>query len=359
MFGISKVLMVFVVLLLLAGCAEESALDKPRKKRAGHLVEVIEIIKSELSHNSTHTGTLRASRTVRVFNQEEGRIERLPFYEGDVVDDGVVLVKLDDRLLKAQLVKAIATRKQAELDLQRVQDLMQRQLVSKGEKERAETLLEVARSEELVLITRIGFTEIKSSFAGVVSQRLIEPGDIAPKYTHLLTLYDPESLVTEIAVSELLLPFIKKGDAVTVKIDALGDQSFKGVVKRIHPTLDEKTRRSTVEVVIEQVPEGAMVGQFCRVFLDTQARQRIVIPFKSLLRDREGEYVFQVQADNKVNRKAVRAGLRLADKVEIISGLSEGDKVVTRGFFGLHDGKGIQLSERNSLSVTPGAQSVK
>ena len=354
---ISKVLMVLFVLALVSACAEESMQNKPEKKRAEHLVEAIEIKKDELSRDSTHTGTLRASRVIRVFNQEEGRIEQLPFYEGDVVDSGDVLVKLDDQLLKAELGKAIATRKQAEQDLQRVLDLMKSQLVSKEDKARLETQLEVARSEELVLNTRLGFAEIKSSFKGVVSHRFIEPGDIAPKHTHILTLYDPKSLVTEISVSELLLPFVKKGDSVTVRIDALGDRSFKGVVKRIHPTLDEKTRRSTVEVVIEPVPEGAMVGQFCRVYLNTQTRERIVIPFKSLLRDREGEYVFQLQGNNKVVRKIVRTGLRLADKVEIIEGLSEGDVVITRGFLGLHDGKKVQLSERNSPSVTSATQS--
>jgi len=225
--------------------------------------------------------------------------------------------------------------------------MVKSQLASKEELARAETQLEVARSEEMVLKTRLGYTEIRTPFDAIVSQRLIEPGDVAPKYTHILTLYGPESLVTEISVSGLLLPYINKGDKVEVKIDALVDRSFNGTVQRVHPALDERTRRSTVEVVIKPVPEGAMPGQFCRVSLNTQAEQRMVIPFKSLLRDRESEYVYVVKNDKKVERTAVRSGLRLADKVEIIEGLAEGDEIVTRGFFGLNDGMTVLVSAQN------------
>jgi len=343
MMYISNLLKVLIVFALLSACTEELEQKGPKKKREGHLVEVIKIKKDTLSHTSTHTGTLRASRTIRIFNQEEGRIEQLPYYEGDLVKKETVVARLDEQLLKAELNKATATRKQAELDLQRLVSMVKSQLASKEELARAETQLEVTRSEEMVLKTRLGYTEIRTPFDAIVSQRLIEPGDIAPKYTHILTLYDPESLVTEISVSGLLLPYINKGDKVEVKIDALVDRSFHGTVQRVHPALDERTRRSTVEVVIKPVPEGAMPGQFCRVSLNTQAEQRMVIPFKSLLRDRESEYVYVVKNDKKVERTAVRSGLRLADKVEIIEGLAEGDEIVTRGFFGLGDGMAVQL----------------
>ena len=340
---ISKTSGVFLALILfLSACTQKQASVPAKKSQGDHLVETILIKKDTLSHVSAHTGTLRADRTTRIFNQEEGRIRQLPFYEGDSIAKGDLLVELDDQLLSAQLSKAVATRRQAKGDLQRLVSMEKKQLVSRDERVRAETALEVALSEELVLKTRLGYTRIKAPFAGIISERLVESGDIAPRYTHLLTLYDPDSLITEISVSELLLPYVHRDDKVEVRIDALGDRVFSGKIQRIHPALDERTRRSKIEIVIDPVPGGAMIGQFCRVYLNTRAKVRLVVPFRSLQRDRKGEFVYLVGEDQQVKRAAVRSGLRLADKVEILEGLAEGSKVVVRGFLGLHQGKKVK-----------------
>ncbi len=336
------------------GCSEPPPNNDSNTKRA-HLVETVVVKKGMLSHSGTHTGTLRASRTTKIFNREEGQINNLPFYEGDTVSKGRVLVELDNQLLKAELAKATATRRQAELDLNRRKTgINNNQLFSKEEKARAKTALDVARSEEKILETRLSFTKIKAPFSGVVSERLVEIGDIAPRHTHLLSLYDPGSLLTEISVSELILPFIKLGDRVEVRIDALGDNAFSGSIKRIHPSLNEITRRSIVEVDIKPVPPGAMIGQFCRVVLTTQAKERLVIPFNALQRDRKGEYVYLFE-DGKVEKVSVRSGLRLADKIEIVEGLVDGDNIVVKGFLGLRQGKEVKnvISADASENVSP------
>jgi len=340
---ISKTIGVFLALFaFLSACTQEQASAPPKKTKSVHLVETIIATKDMLSHVSEHSGTLKASRTIRIFNQEEGRIRKLPFYEADKVVKNDILVELDDKLLHAQLNKSVATRRQAKQDLQRLISMEKRQLVSKEERMRAETVLEVALSEEQVLKTRLSYTRIKAPFDGIISERLIETGDIAPRFTHLLSIYDPDSLITEISVSELLLPYISPGDKVEVRIDALADRVFNGKIRRIHPMLDERTRRGKIEVVITPVPEGAMIGQYSRVYLNTQAKTRLVIPFRSLQRDRKGEFVYRVNEENVVKRVAVRSGLRLADKIEILEGLDEGSKVVVRGFLGLGDGKTVK-----------------
>ena len=101
-----------------------------------------------------------ARREVKVYTQEEGRITALPLYEGDKVGKGDVLVRLDDTLIRAQLSRASATRKQAEQDVKRLKELRTRKLVSEDEYTRALTQLDVARADEHVLKTRLGYTKI-------------------------------------------------------------------------------------------------------------------------------------------------------------------------------------------------------
>ena len=113
------------------------------------------------------------------------------------------------------------------------------------------------------------------------------------------------------------------------------------MLRRIHPDVDNRTRLGVLEVVLEPVPEGARAGQFARVTLTSAAVERMLIPFTALLRDRGGEYVYLLDAEGKARRQAVRSGIRIADRVEIREGLEPGQRVITKGFLGLQEGKAV------------------
>jgi RND family efflux transporter MFP subunit len=325
----------------LAGCQ-----PAPEQKAGGkeapsaHLVELAHAERFEAPVQVERSGTLRARRAVQISTQEEGRLAALPGYEGDRVRAGELLFALDDTVIRAELSKAEAQRRQAELDLARLERLQGGRLVSEEELARARTALDVARAEEGLLRARLGYTRVAAPFAGVVTRRLAEPGDTLPRYSHLLTLADPSSLITEVTVSELLLPSLANGDAVDVRIDALGDRRFVGRILRIHPTVDPATRQGIVEIALD-APEGAIPGQFCRVTLTGRPLPRLGIPFAALRRDATGEFVFRV-AEGVARRVAVVSGTHLGQRVMVLDGLAEGDAVVRKGFLGLADGMAVK-----------------
>lgn len=332
--------------ITLTGCSEAPPAKPAVAKRKPHLVEVDSVEWKPVSTAQERTGSLRSRRLVRIHNQEEGRVIELPHFEGDLVEAGELLISMEDELLKAQLAKARATTSQAYQDLERISNLVDRRAASKDELTRVNTRLEVAQAEQKLLQTRISYTRITAPFRGVVSHRYVEPGDAVAKHTHLLTLIDPESLITEIRISELLLPHIALGDVARVRIDALGDEQFTGRVLRIHPELDPATRQGVVEVILDPVPKGARAGQFARVTLETARVQRILIPFAAVRHDRMGAFVYLLDQDSKVQRTPVRSGIRVADRIEILDGLKPEQKVVSRGFLGLSDGKQVKITER-------------
>jgi RND family efflux transporter MFP subunit len=330
-----------VVTAGLAGCGQP---EEPAggKRDTEHLVETAPVVSDNLSVVRTRTGTLHALREVSIHAQEEGRLTALPYFEGDAVKAGDIVVQLDDTLLRVQLERAAATRKQAAEDVTRLKELRGSKLISENEYTRAVTALEVAEADERLLQTRLGYTTIKAPFDGMVTARLSEPGNIIERHQHVLTIADPSSLVTELPVSELILPGLAIGDMAQVRIDALGDQAFEGRIVRIYPNLDPLTRRGTIEVEIDPVPAGAAPGQLCRVELNTHAARRQVIPYAALRRDANSEYVFVLDTESRAQRVDVESGLRLADKVEIRQGLQDGQQVVTRGFLGLASGKTVK-----------------
>lgn len=340
---------VFAIFLagILAGCQDSGDVLPQGKaaERPPHLVEAVPVAQQEIAYSTTLTGTLHARRHVRLFNQEEGRIDELPVFEGDVVRKGQLLLRLDDRLLSAEMEKAAATLAQARTDLRRIETVVAKRLAPEDELARARTAVQVAKAEMDLLRTRLEYTELHAPFDGVITERLAEPGDVAPRHTHLISLADPDSLFTELNVSELLLPALSPGDPVEVRIDALGDASGAGRIARIHPTVNASTRQGKVEVNLTRIPPGASAGQLGRVTLRTRISERQVLPFAALRRDPEGEYVFVVNGENRAERRGVRTGLRLGELVEVVEGVQTGESVVVRGFLGLNSGKRVRLPE--------------
>jgi RND family efflux transporter MFP subunit len=333
-----------ILALALGACTQETSTEPAKNKRTrpAHLVEIHVIAQEQVSSAHQRTGSLRARRTVRIHSQEEGRVVAAPLFEGDLANQGDTLIRLADDLLEAELDRADATTRQARVDLKRIQGLIKKRAASADELARAQTALDVALADQKLLQTRLGYTRISAPFNGVVTERMVEPGDVVSKHSHLLTLADPGSLVTEIHVSELLLPHLKPGDPAVVQIDALGSRQFEGRILRIHPELDQLTRQGVVEVVLDPVPEGARAGQFARVTLTTAQVERLLVPFAAVRRDRQGEFVYLLQADSKTHRQPIRSGIRLGDRIEILEGLEPGQQVVSRGFLGLTEGKQVK-----------------
>jgi RND family efflux transporter MFP subunit len=273
---LAPLLMPALVALIACG-AESNSKPAPRAPRV-HLVELASAEPGRLSYTADRAGSLRALREVRIVNQEEGRLTAVRVREGDTVRARDVLVRYDDRILRAELDKAKATLGQAELDHRRARQLMEKGFVSEDAVSRAATALEIARAQVRLLEVRVQHMTITAPFDGVVARRLVEPGNVTPQHTHLLTVIDPSQLVTDVNVSELVMPYLSVGDPARVRIDALGEKPHPGKIVRVHPAIDPATRTGRIEVSLTPVPRGARAGQFCRVVLATGATEQLVVP---------------------------------------------------------------------------------
>ena len=338
--------------LLLVGCDQPSAQSNEQtRKLRPHLVEVYNVSLEDVKIDRMRTGTLRATRRYSVFAQEEGQLAALPWYPGDSVNQGELLMALDDRLLNSQIARSRAELNRAERDLERVRSLSQRNLSSVEELQKRETELEIARADLAILNTRLSFTRIEAPFSGVITERLSDPGNFASKNTHLLTLIDPQSLVVDLHLSEQVMTHLNLEDRVDIQLDALGSQIFNGNISRIYPEIDPLTRRGQVEISLDPVPLGALPGQLARVTLTANIQQHIMIPFAALRVD-QGEYVYVMNDEQRIESRQVITGLRVADRIEILEGLEPNESIVIRGFMGLMEGRQVTpvtpLSERGN-----------
>lgn len=319
--------------ILLGGCSDSDP-GKAKRSPPVQLVETSLATQQDIAISRTLSGTLQAIREVRISNQAQGILTELAVHPGDKVEIGSTLAKLDDALTAAEVQKAQATLKQAEVDLRRLKNLAPRKLASDSEIASAMTQKEIAAAELLLKQTALSYTHIKSPINGFVSERFAESGDVLSSYSPILSLIDTSSLKAEINLSELLLPLIKESDPVSIKIDALGDQLFTGEIKRIYPTIDKTTRRGTIEIVITPVPQGARPGQLCRVSIKTQNKSRLMVPYDAVRHDKQGTFVFAL-VNGQAERMDVRTGIQQGDLIEVLEGIAAQQRIISKGFFGL------------------------
>lgn len=343
------VAIIFIAAITLVACNKPSADHTPPRSTRPVAVMTASVVYSTLTAHNTLIGTLSSPRRIQIFNQEEGRILRLPFYEGDPVATGEELVRLDDKVIRAQLNKANAERRQAELDLSRMQKLLARNAASQDEVARAGTALELAQAEESLQRIILDRMRIQAPFTGIVSERLKEPGDVVQTYTHILTLIDPSALSAEVHVSEMLLSEISVGDVVDIQIDALREHTYNGRINRIHPVIDPQSRQGLVEIILQPPPKGARPGQLARITVSTEKTAGLLVPFSALRHDSKGPFVYRIEADDTARRNPVRTGLQIGDRIEILEGLSVGDQVIVSGLVRVSDGKKVRIVNEEDL----------
>lgn len=337
-------------LLLLNGCGDDSSARKHKSKATN--VHITKVVRQGLTKQQLVTGTIEAISTVQIYTQESGRIKKLPFYPGDKVAKNHLIAVLDDAILIRQFEKARAQNRQAKLDLKRLKRLIPRKLASSEQLSRAETLVEQASAEENLFKTRLSYSKIHAPIAGVITQRLPEVGDVVSLHTHILSIADVSQLKVTLSLSELTISQLKEGMAVSIRIDALGDTKFSGKILRIHPTIDTASRQGTIEIIFDEVPQGAIPGQLCRVEMNTITAPRLVIPVIAIQNDSVGEFVYLVDDKNKTKHTRIQTGIQVNQWVEVISGLKLNDTIVTKGFQGLTKAKTVKIIDENTKTNT-------
>ena len=328
----------------------KSAANKSHSSRTGlHRVEVIDIDNKPVSLQQTVSGTLEAVTRIRLYNEESGRIVEMPFHEGDYVNKGTLLVQLDNELLKTDVDKAKASKEQAEVNLSRLKKLLPKKISTEEEVANARTELDLAIAEEKYQVTRLNRTSIKAPIDGLITARLYEPGDMLAQQTHIHTIIDPSSLLLKASLAERWMPLIEKGQPVSLRIDALGDKQFDAKIIRIHPTINMSTHKGIIEILLSPVPEGATIGQFARAKIELKATDRLVVPAYTIQYEPEGAFIYRIIENDKAETVAEKVyleqGQQFGAVTEVLEGLDVGDRVVTRGFLGLRDGKKVEIAD--------------
>ena len=320
------------VLILIAGSFSSYAAAAPAKKPK-HVI-VAPVVLKEISDRVEALGTARANESVNISSNVSEKIKEIHFEDGQAVKAGEILVVLNHAEEQANLKQAQAVRGERKLALDRLLQLDERKLAAPDEIDR--TRLELAQAEASItaIKARIDDRVIRAPFDGVVGLRNISVGALVESGDLIATLDDTSQIKLDFSVPAMFLAELKPGLKIRARATALGNREYPGEVKSIDSRVDPVTRSVQVRAILPN-PDGSILpGILMQVDLLRNTRQAIVIPEAALLPLANRQYVMvRVNKDGKdtVEKRAVEIGIRMPGYVEILSGLSIDEQVVTHG----------------------------
>jgi membrane fusion protein (multidrug efflux system) len=369
----------------------ESSEPAEADKENSVAVEIAVAREGEISASVSSTANLKAKREVAIASQTEGVVGEILVEEGDFVQKGQVLCRLDDTQAQIRLQSSRQKLAQARLQLEKaniLQDksdvqlantreeyeryhkLYEERLVSEREvaqvKYRLDELehdLKVSSSGSRELTHRvdeleseikqaeleISRTVIQAPFAGYITSREVNLGQTIRTMEALFQLGDFSPLQTEVFLSERDASRINPGQTATIFSGVESSLELEGRVARISPVVDQST--GTVKVIVELAKGNELFkpGGFVRVEIRTDTRQdRVLIPKRAIVEE-DGETFVFVTSDDTVRRVHVALGYQHGGDVEVVDGVTSGDSVVVAGQGGLKEGSKIRLVESTAV----------
>jgi RND family efflux transporter MFP subunit len=346
-------------------------------------VELATPQRADVAQQLMVVGNLIGEQTVAVVPKAAGRLEEVYVKLGDPVSRGQRIARIEDREIREQVKQAEAAfevaratirqreadLKFAETNLERSRELFGRQLlprqtlddadarhqaaVAQVELSRAQLTQSQARLEELRI--NLANTVIVSPVTGFVARRNTDAGAYASQNAPVVDVVDI-SLVRLVAnIVEKDMRRVSPGDSARVEVDAFPGETFAGRIARVAPVLDPATRTAQIEVEIQNPTTRLKPGMYARVNLTIEQRANaLVVPANAVI-DREGQRGVFLANDNVAAFRPVQIGIEDSARVEILSGVTEKDQVITTGAAALQDGDRILLAGQGDGPSTPRA----
>ncbi len=303
------------------------------------------VAREELARHVTLTGPVEPLRVVGVNSRMAGTILAVRVIEGDRVRPGTLMAELDARETAAQLERARAVHANAQAAFERAEQMHVSQIITDAEFEQARASFETAKSDVRLWETRLEFSRVASPTSGVITQKFVEAGSAVSPNERLFDVADDSLLVVRVRMSELDVVHVRPNDSVLVELDAYPDVQLTGRVRRVFPSADPQTRLVPVEVGLASTSRAQVrPGFLARVHFPLERRpDAVVVPASAVGTSAEGPYVYVIGADT-LERRAVQTGLTSRGRVEVLSGLAEGELVVTSGQLNLRAGARVRIT---------------
>ena len=324
---------------LLASCSSSSS-SKATEEQSADTVRLVEVAPAEmraLNLSEEFTAQLEAKVVNNITAQAGGRLKQLLVKVGDRVGAGQAVARME----ATQAAQAQIQLADAKTNFSRMDELYKVGGVSKAQWEQAKSAVDQAK---LAYGNAAENTVLRSPISGFVTAKNYDNGDMTSPQLPVVVIQQIAPVKAVIGVSEQYYSYLKKGAAATLSVDALGEETFSGIVTNIFPTLDPVTHTVSTEIEVANKDLKLRPGMYARVHLDFGTKEALTVPDKAIVRQAgSGARYVYVFSGGKAVYRAVELGQQQGDLYEVVSGLNAGDQVITSAPSNLKNGLSVKL----------------
>ena len=298
------------------------------------------------------TGTTIAQMKTMIAAKISGRVEKILVSPGSVVKAGDLLIEIEAADIKARLEQAVAVARQAELDLKRLSKLLTQKATAQQDYDIALTHSTVAQAAVAEAQTMLGYSRITAPFDGVVSNKLVDIGTLAVPGSPLLEIMTSSSMRFEAEIPASLISHLSIGKELEVKIGSISTPVL-AKVSEIIPAADPNSRTVLIKADLPNMP-GIVPGVFGRISVPTGSRTLLQVPAISLIKRGQLEIIFVIERERAVlrlvkTRSIDGQGAGKGSWIEILSGVSPGERVASSKLAELRDGCSVVVVSPQSI----------
>jgi len=325
------------------GASADSLSGRGRANGDAIPVEVAAAAKRNVSAYVTATATLEAERIAQLLAETTGKVTAIQREEGDRVAKGQVLVQLENTQQKLDLQQAKIDLEIAEKEWNRAQELEKKDILSVRDLDETRLKFEFAKHAKAVAEYELQKTSIAAPFAGIVTERKVNIGETITPGMAVATVADFDPLVARFRVPETEIGPVKVGQPVTLEIPSRENDTQHATVSLVSPVIDEGTGTVKLTAYLKNPGFEIKPGTFVRARVVAASHDSaLTIPKRALVSEDDSHHVFTVASDTTC-KVAVTPGITDGLYVEILSGLSVGDRVITVGQGGLKPGDKVRV----------------
>jgi membrane fusion protein (multidrug efflux system) len=347
----SKMLMAgFTAVVLLQACKSEP----PKEEEASRFLAIKPLV-IDTSYEKPYVAQVQSFRNIEIRAQEKGFLEEMPVDEGRTVKAGQLLFRIMPKVYEAELQKAEAEVRMAEIELENTQSLVAKRIVSKNEQAMAQAKLDAAKAAAAQARLHLSFTEIRAPFDGVLDRIPKKLGSLIEEGELLSTLSDNRRVFAYYNVSEPeYLDYrtkAPKGQKVSLLLANNTRFAQKGEVETIEGEFDHETGNIAFRAIFPN-PDGLLRnGETGKVLMTVPYLKAMVIPQKATYEIQDKTYVFVIDEANKVHARLITIAGRMPDLFVVGSGLSVDDKILLEGVQKVKDDDVIKFEMKDARQV--------
>ncbi len=350
------------LLVLLAACNSKSANKKSADDE--RIYPAVKVAEKDTLLNVPYVADIQAQKNVELRSRTEGVLEKIFIKEGQYVSEGQLLFKISDSDLQIEKSRAeaaynsaLADAKVAEVEVDRVQILVEKKVITQTELELAKAkhkaLLakaDIASAEKNAIERKISYTRVLAPFTGVVDRIPLKEGSLLPPGSLLTTLSDVRNVYAYFNISENeYFQIVQNGSdspenkAIRLVLPDGSVYPYTGILAAAESEIDGNTGNIAFKAIFTNPQHVLRHGASGKILIERAVPRAILVPQKAVFEIQDKNYVFMLDGDNVAKMKSIGVNQRIADYYIVNDGLNSGDKVIVEGIQSIRDGQKVQI----------------